>query len=58
MADAADLEHVKADLDEKHAEYIKAQDDYDAYAGPSSLPKLISHRRKNGIKLYTFLTKP
>lgn len=51
VVDAAELEQVKADLDEKHAEYMKAQDDYDAYAGPSSLPKLISHRRKHGIQL-------
>lgn len=51
VMDAAELEQVKADVDEKLEEYNKAQDDYDAFAGPSSLPKLISLRRSNGIKL-------
>ena len=49
--DAADLEVVAAGVAENHAELKKRQDDYDAFAGPSSFPKLVSQRRKEGILL-------
>lgn len=51
VADAAELEVIRLNLEQKHLEYRKAQEDYDAFAGPSSLPKLISLRRQKGILL-------
>jgi hypothetical protein len=49
VADKVLLEEADVLVQEKLVELQKAQAEYDAFAGPSSLPKLIASRRRDGV---------
>lgn len=51
LAAQEELELVNAQVEELENLLRKAQADYDAFAGPSSFPKLIANTRKNGVLL-------